>query len=50
MGAGSKKTKVNYAKERCYKCGSYNLVVVRDSTWPSLMCAECGAHVRDFGD
>lgn len=37
-------------KERCYHCGSYNLKVVRDSSWPSLVCCECGANVRDFGD
>jgi hypothetical protein len=37
-------------KDRCFKCGSYNLYIKRDSTWPSLMCSECGAYVRDFGD
>jgi len=37
-------------KERCIKCGSTNLVVVRDSTWPSLECDDCGTFVRDFGD
>ena len=37
-------------KERCKKCGSLNLKVSRDSVWPSLICADCGAFVRDFGD
>jgi hypothetical protein len=37
-------------RDRCFKCGSYALYIKRDSTWPSLMCGECGAFVRDFGD
>lgn len=36
--------------ERCRNCGSTNLIVVRDCSWPSVECANCGAYVRDFGD
>lgn len=37
-------------KERCYKCGSYGVVVVNNGGNAFLACSDCGAHIRDFGD
>jgi len=40
---------MGYTKDRCFKCGSYDLKVVADGKQhPHLACKDCGAHVRDF--
>lgn len=36
--------------ERCPKCKSDDLIVIRDCSWPSVECNNCGTYVRDFGD
>lgn len=39
-----------YTRERCPKCYSQNLIVDRSGSWPCLVCWDCNAFVRDFGD